>query len=371
MMPKARDRFCAMATGMLRALALAGCVHTAAATPASPAAWSFLVAGDSRNCGDVVMPSIAAAAQRASAQFYWHLGDLRAIYDIDEDFRQLHPRTSVLEYESTAWDDFIHHQVEPFGELPFFVAIGNHETITPKSRDQFVLAFADWLDSGTIREQRLADDPHDHALRTWYHWMRDGVDFISLDNATPEQFDAAQLRWLKSLLARDRASPRVRAVVVGMHEALPDSVANAHSMGDSAAGTVTGRGVYQALLDLRAAKPVYVLASHSHFVMDRIFDTPYLRDHGGVLPGWIIGTAGAVRYPLPADAAGGRLARSGVYGYLAATVSPAGGNDADPIHFEFHEVTEADVPATVTREFGASLVHSCYAENPPHAEVHP
>ncbi len=363
---QALDRLNALVAALCGAFAVAGCAHAVPPGPA-PASWNFIVAGDSRNCGDVVMPSIAAAARREASRFYWHLGDLRAIYDIDEDFRQLHPHTTVLEYETTAWDDFIRHQIEPFGDLPFFLAIGNHETIPPKSRDQFLVAFADWLDSATIRDQRLADDPHDHALRSWYHWVRDGVDFISLDNATPDQFDAAQLRWLKALLARDRATARIRAVVVGMHEALPDSVANAHSMGDGAVGTVTGRGVYQALLDVQAAKPVYILASHSHFLMDRIFETPYLRDHGGVLPGWIIGTAGAVRYPLPATAAGERIARTGVYGYLMATVSPAGMADADPVRFEFHEVTESDVPAAVIEEFGAALVHSCYADNPPQA----
>src|SRR5205809_366062 len=47
--------------------------------------WRFIVSGDSRNCGDVVMPSIAAHSSQFSPSFYWHLGDLRAIYKIDED----------------------------------------------------------------------------------------------------------------------------------------------------------------------------------------------------------------------------------------------------------------------------------------------
>jgi hypothetical protein len=34
---------------------------------------------------------------------------------------------------------------------------------------------------------------------------------------------------------------------------------------------------------------VYVLASHSHFIMDDVFRTPYWGDH--VLAGWIVGTA--------------------------------------------------------------------------------
>ena len=45
----------------------------------------FAVSGDSRNCGDVIMPLIAADAHKQGAQIYWHLGDLRAMYDIDQD----------------------------------------------------------------------------------------------------------------------------------------------------------------------------------------------------------------------------------------------------------------------------------------------
>jgi hypothetical protein len=45
--------------------------------------WTFAVSGDSRNCGDVVMPAIAAGVHQDQAAFYWHLGDFRAIYDFD------------------------------------------------------------------------------------------------------------------------------------------------------------------------------------------------------------------------------------------------------------------------------------------------
>jgi hypothetical protein len=41
----------------------------------------FAVSGDSRNCGDIAMPAIAAGVRKDGAQFYWHLGDYRAIYD--------------------------------------------------------------------------------------------------------------------------------------------------------------------------------------------------------------------------------------------------------------------------------------------------
>jgi len=49
--------------------------------------WSFVVSGDSRNCGNVIMPAIAAGVEKNGAAFYWHLGDLRAIYITDEDYQ--------------------------------------------------------------------------------------------------------------------------------------------------------------------------------------------------------------------------------------------------------------------------------------------
>src|SRR5665213_1543224 len=81
------------------------------------AAWQFAVSGDSRNCGDVVMPSIADGARENKAKFYWHLGDLRAIYDFDNDFRILHPKATIFEYLGTAWLDFQQNQIEQFGTM--------------------------------------------------------------------------------------------------------------------------------------------------------------------------------------------------------------------------------------------------------------
>lgn len=334
----------------------------ARAVPRS-APWTFVVSGDSRNCGDVVMPSIAAGARASHARFYWHLGDLRFIRDFDQDYRQLNPNATIAEYLAGAWIDAQQNQMEPFGDLPFFLGIGNHEVIPPKSREQFIVTFADWLDAPAIRDQRLRDDPHDHGVRTYYHWSVEGIDFVSLDNASPEQFDAGQLQWLKGVLERDRRDREVRAIVVGMHETLPDSMVPSHSMDDELIEQATGRVVYAQLLELRSSKPVYVLASHSHFVMGGIFDTPYWREHGGVLPGWVVGSAGAVRYALPPGAQQAKFARTHVYGYLLATVQPRGANDRDPIGFEFREVGEAAVPAAVSARFGEALVRQCYQQN--------
>jgi hypothetical protein len=326
--------------------------------------WRFAVSGDSRNCGDVVMPAIAKGALTDGAAFYWHLGDFRAIYTFDEDYQQLHKPLTISGYLSGAWQDFIDNQLRPFGNLPVYLAFGNHELIPPKTREPLVAQFADWLNSDAVRKQRLRDNPHDYTVRGYYHWRQDGIDFITLDNASPDQFDAPQLAWLQGVLAADRNDKDIRAIVVGMHEALPYSISADHSMNQSPDGVESGTQVYSWLLEFsrQTKKAVYVLASHSHFYMDGIFNTDYWRSHGGVLPGWIVGTAGAVRYPLPPHANDAKEAKAHVYGYLMGTVSDS---DTDPIRLVFHELKESDVPQDVKDRFTPAFVHECWTANPP------
>jgi len=326
--------------------------------------WYFAVSGDSRNCGDVVMPAIAAGVIQSGASFYWHLGDFRAIYEFDEDMQHqpehLAKPMDIADYEQSAWDDFIGNQLTPFGTLPVFLGIGNHETIPPRTREQYVIQFGDWLDSPMLRAQRLSDDPLAHKLATYYHWMQQGVDFINLDNSTPDQFDSAQMKWFEKTLRAAESNSQIRTVVVGMHEALPESISANHSMDQSPNGIESGRRVYLDLLKAQneAHKRVYVLASHSHYFMDGIFNTDYWRANGGVLPGWIIGTAGAVRYALPKESSDAHAAETNVYGFLLAQAKPSG-----EIEFTFKRLQESDVPATVVDRYRPEFVHWCFAEN--------
>ena len=352
---------------LLALLSLAGvaalCPQTTSAQ-APDSAWRFAVSGDSRNCGDVVMPGIAASALKHKPAFYWHLGDFRKIYDFDEDMQHVAKYASksltVSDYLSHAWDDFIENQVVPFGSLPVFLGIGNHETIPPKTREDYIAQFADWLGAPPLQKQRLQDDPHDHRLRTYFHWVLNGVDFIYLDNATPDQFDDAQVMWFERVLQRAAADPGIKTLVVGMHAALPDSISASHSMNQSPAGEQSGRRAYADLLKLQneSHKRVYVLASHSHYFLEGIFNTEYWRAHGGVLPGWIVGTAGAVRYALPENAKDAHQAQTNAYGYLLGTVNPDG-----EVRFEFHPLSESDIPADVVTRFKPEFVHWCLAEN--------
>ena len=327
--------------------------------------WRFLTSGDSRNCGDVVMPGIAETAKQDHAAFYWHLGDLRLTTNFDEDIahqpEHMAKPLSIREYGNIEWPDYIESQIKPFGSIPFFLGIGNHETVPPyKTREDFLMQFADWLDSPVLRAQRLKDDPSDYRMKTYFHWIDRGVAFYYLDSATDEQFDAAQLRWFERTLAKDLADPSVLTIVAGMHKALPESISANHSMNESPTGIESGRRVYADLLRARdeSHKRVYVLASHSHYYMDGIFNTAYWKEHGGVLPGWIVGTGGARRVPLPPNTSDAHGALLNVYGSLLGTVQPNG-----EINFDFQQIRENDVPEAVVTRYGKEFVHWCFAEN--------
>jgi hypothetical protein len=147
----------------------------------------------------------------------------------------------------------------------------------------------------------------------YYHWKRPPVDFVYLDNSRDEGFRTEQLKWLSSVLEKDETDKDVLSVVVGMHRALPNSLACGHSMnGDPGTpadlnrrSLESGRTAYRSLLDFQhsTGKTVYVLASHSHFFMSGIFETPYWQNTGekdrGVLEARRLGHWDRRRKALP------------------------------------------------------------------------
>jgi hypothetical protein len=327
--------------------------------------WKFAVSGDSRNCGDIVMPAIALGVRSGGAQFYWHLGDLRMTYAIDEDMsppaRLGLPASNLTlaEYQhGTAWGDFIARQMAAFGDFPVFLTPGNHETIAPFTRERYLIQFADWIDSPLLRAQRLKDDPQDHKLRAYYHWARGNVDFIALDNASEDQFDETQLKWFHSVVDHDAASNEIRTIVVGMHAALPGSVGADHSMNNWTQGEKSGRDVYETLwrVHTQAGKRVYLLASHSHYFMEDVFRTEQWKDM--VLPGWIVGTAGAVRFRLPPTTGSQRKAMTDVYGYLLGSVEKDGS-----ISFSFQQLGLDDLRRVNQGKYADRLIRWCFEEN--------
>lgn len=66
---------------MIAASAAAGqesdSIASKSSSPAESSAkeWHFIISGDSRNCGDLVMPAIASDAAQYHPTFYWRLGD--------------------------------------------------------------------------------------------------------------------------------------------------------------------------------------------------------------------------------------------------------------------------------------------------------
>jgi hypothetical protein len=99
-------------------LLLPACIVAFAQNTPTPV-WKFAVSGDSRNCGDIVMPGIASSVLESGAKFYWHLGDFRAIYDFDEDMvppaslNLNFPHMRISTYLKQAWPNFIDRQLKP------------------------------------------------------------------------------------------------------------------------------------------------------------------------------------------------------------------------------------------------------------------
>jgi len=308
------------------------------------------------------MPAIAAKVKAENDAFYWHLGDFRAISSPDQDLLAMLPagvQLSKPDYQQRAWDDFLQHQMAAFGSFPVFLGRGNHENIKPMTREGYIAKFSSFLSQPEIVAQRKADGAGPDTPQTWYHWTRGGVDFVTLDNASKEEFSDAQLQWLRAVLDRDLAPHSgVTTVVAAMHEALPHSISSDHGMDDWDLGVRTGELVYTWLYDAQAAgKHVYILASHSHYYSPNIFNTPYWKQHTGkVVPGTIIGSAGAHRYQLPKEA--DKASRTDIYGYLQGTVQGDGSID-----FALHVLSEADLVGAKWPAAPLSVIHECVIHN--------
>ena len=337
--------------------------------------WTFAVSGDSRDCGDFVVPAIAAKVKAEKDLFYWHLGDFRKISKQDQDLVSMlppNPPLTLEAYQKIAWDDFLTHQTASFGHLPVYLARGNHEAIAPMTRDGYITKFSSFLNRPEIVAQRKIDEAAEvkvdanydgkalFGTQPWYHFIRNGVDFITLDNADYDEFSIGQMRWLRTVLNLDLApNSGIRSIVVGMHEALPNSTSIDHGMNDWAQGTHTGATVYTWLYDANAAgKHVYVIASHSHFYSPNIFYTYYWFEYYAktMLSGWIIGAAGAQRYVLPSGA--DQNSKTNIYGYMQGTVHPDG-----TIDLALHEVNENDLIESKWPNAPLAAIKDCVDNN--------
>jgi hypothetical protein len=356
---------------MIRSLALATLLLATGPLHAQdpPGTWYFAVSGDSRDCGDLIMPKIARAVaddREHPAAFYWHLGDFRRMYGPDCDVvKRTHPdwdcrsrpeetlgAGEMNRYLETAWDDFVERQIRPFAPIPVFLGIGNHDLGAGRTRIEFERRFQPWLTSGPIHNQRVREGKDRFFSTegaTFYHFVQNGgTDFIYLDNAS-ESFSADQIQWLETVLNRDRADAGIKTIVVGMHEALPFSRQRGHAMDTSCAGLCSGQQVYDLLYRMwkPGGKRVYVFTSHAHLFVDRLFETP--EHEGQVLPAWLVGTAGAEQYRTETEPV--------QYGYVLAAVYPDGTLDA-----RFREVGR-DSPPLATGPGAEPLTAFCFERN--------
>ena len=309
------------------------------------------------------MPAIAAKVKAEKDAFYWHLGDFRVMSkEPDQDIVAMLPPGKTLttdEYYKTAWDDFLLHQTAPFAPVPVYLGRGNHDTHAPMTREGYTLKFSAFLDRPEIAETRKGDGEHAAPVGPWYHWVKDGVDFITMDNAEKDEFTDEQLRWLRAVLDRDLApGSGINAIVAAAHEALPHSTGSEHAMDDWERGEHTGEMVYHWFYGAQAAgKHVYLIASHSHYYSPDIYDTPFWKQHTTkVIPGWIIGSAGAHRYAVPKNAKKG--AKSMIYGFMQGTVHADGS-----IAFALKELSEQDLMNSKWPNAPQAAIHECYVHN--------
>jgi len=373
---------------MLATSVSAQATHSWCAPPVAHPVWRFAFSGDSRNCGDLVMPAIAKGIQQIDhpgVDFYWHLGDFRWMDHIDADMRDASDHewqgppwecTEQPQWHSSelggyrakdAWTDFVAHQIRPF-TIPVYLGIGNHElykygrelrgdpTDEVQSRKDYLQAFCL---SDAKRSRVGGDTSCEPSPHTYYRWIHNDVDFINLDDAGPHgfKFDGdTQLNWLQDVLREDQTNPMVKTIVVGMHRPLPQNAA----IDDDVAG---GTEVYHRLLHFReqSHKNLYVLASHCHFMMTDVYDTSELRASSSENPlcGMVAGTAGARRYQLPSVDSQKIVKNSNYdYGYMLADV------DADgKVAFEFHPIAKAELSKAAPLETPKTLVNWCFDEN--------
>ncbi len=338
------------------------------------AGFSFTVAGASADCGHLIMPAIAKAAHDEKAKFHWHLGDMRSVSKADVDFMferyfQTPDSTNptLADYQELLMSSIKERQLEPFRVqgVPLMITLGGRDDRRPLSRLGFRVVLRDMYSQPLLSDQRRVDGQADNPKdipSSYYHWRVKSVDFISLDNATDVAFDRKQLKWLDGVLLKDMVDSSVRTVVVGATAGLPHSAVPDQSMCLTKAGTSSGERVYKALAQLiKAGKRVYVLSSHAHYYRAGIYDTEYWRDpqNGGVvIPGYVVGTAGAGRMMLAKDMESDTQARSGVYGYLKGTVNADGA-----INFSFHELDNKALQSIETQNFESGLAAYCLNDN--------
>ena len=164
-----------------------------------------------------------------------------------------------------------------------------------------------------------------------------------------------------NVIAADETDPNVKLLIVGMHESLPDSYSQDHSMTQGSDAGASGRALCKRLLEFRqkSGKPVHVFSSHSHYYLTDIYNTGAWQSNGGVLPGWLVGTAGAQHYSVPPEVKSFATWAENQYGYALVQVTPGTG----AVQIRFVPVQRQDLSAALIGEFGQAAVDFCFSGN--------
>jgi len=211
---------------------------------ANAIAWSFAVAGDSRDDRDGIFPRILSEVDRSDMEFLLHTGDLEGVGG------------------EAAWETF-RRRTEGFRK-PLRVVIGNHEIRNPGTRDGFAKFFG--------------------LPGTNYSFTHKDAHFAIVDNADgslPEE----TLSWLdRDLAEHPKRKGKISVLFVAMH-------APPRTDGIFPHGTVSEYGEQSGRFHeiLKRRKVDAVLCGHEHM--------HYVEEWGGIRV-VVSGGAGAPLVPF-------------------------------------------------------------------------
>ncbi|MCK2244453.1 MULTISPECIES: metallophosphoesterase family protein [unclassified Crossiella] len=179
-----------------------------APTPAGGGAFAFTAFGDQGvNYNALATNSLIADL---APQFHLAMGDMS--YALNGEGG--HPAEDI--YDARKWDSFFAQNEPIAAEIPWMVALGNHE-------------MEGWYDNfgyGGMRARFSMPDNAWAGSTCIYSWRYQNVGLISLDGNdicynSPSNLnytEGKQLRWLEAQLARFRADPTIDFIVVYCHQ---------------------------------------------------------------------------------------------------------------------------------------------------------
>jgi 3',5'-cyclic AMP phosphodiesterase CpdA len=179
-----------------------------APTPSSASAFSFTAFGD-QGVGYNAVATNSLVADLAP-QFHLAMGDMS--YALEGEGG--HPDEDA--YDARKWDSFFAQNEPIAAEVPWMVALGNHE----------MEGWYDYHGYGGARARFTMPDNAWDGSTGIYSWRYQNVGLISLDGNdicynSPSNLDyteGKQLAWLKAQLARFRGDPTIDFIVVYCHQ---------------------------------------------------------------------------------------------------------------------------------------------------------